>query len=164
MSFLLYLANAAIALYSLDDRLASSEVYIAGYGSPASQHEFSHCFQDHPCSNLAKNCTHGHLLDRQFGGQAQCYNCMPQSIAQQIEHSKQLVSCRNIGGLARVAIFPNSSEPCEYSYSYACYQGIGVLFTDLFPNYFVPFVFTLVLLVVIFVGCFSCVFARCCCR
>jgi len=106
------------AFYNVSNNLFSTSALLS-QGPPAKRSSFSHCFQDHPCSHLRDNCTHGHILDVQYGGQSQCYNCVPQDSEQQITHTLWQTNCFARGETLRVDTIPTSAS-CGFDFIYTC--------------------------------------------
>ena len=122
MLVLKYLLYSAVTEYFLDTQLITYTVVITKFGIPAEKKRFHHCNQDHPCWYIKNvNCTHGHLLDRQYGGSSYCFNCIPQSVEQQIYHSSNLTLCKPIGSMI-IGILKDPTEICGYSFKYKCFQ------------------------------------------
>jgi len=108
----------ALATYNVSNNLLAHSA-IVSQGLPTKRAKFSHCFQDHPCSHLTGNCTHGHILDVQYGGVSQCYNCAPQDPDQQITHTLWQTDCFARDLRLHVDVIP-SSAPCGFDFVYTC--------------------------------------------
>lgn len=129
-----YDSHHASVIYTSTDALSPYIIDIRNFGSVRHDNHWGHCFQDHPCYNLTHGLTHGHMLDAQFGGPKQCFNCMPQDMEQQIIHSRELSECQALSYSMRIyvasSILNNASRP--YSFTYICYNSAAI---DLFSTY-----------------------------
>ncbi|APG77547.1 hypothetical protein [Beihai anemone virus 1] len=162
--YLLYTLLSSFVVYFVNNSLTATDVYIYAFGESNTRTKFSYCFQDHPCQNLPRNCTHGHLLDVHFGGESHCYNCLPQSSIQQFYHTSNLTSCKEESGLLHITARFNIEETCGYTFEYHCYRVDAQTLYDAFLYGFSLVLTSCVLSILV---CFSYMFFICficCCR
>ena len=118
--------------YSVSYSLTASSVVMLSFVTPYSDNSYGHCFDDHPCFRIASTFTHGHLLDSQFGGPRQCFNCLPQTPLQQQTRTQSLESCRDrdLGVIINITRL----DYHLFDFKYTCYDPTAKTFLASVPS------------------------------